>query len=71
MQTIQINDLELENFINSKYGNDQKSLLDDFITFVKTEKTITDIKKGFDEVEEYKKGNILLTDAKDFLDELK
>lgn len=70
MKTIQINDLEAENFINSNYDND-KSLVNDFMMFVKTELVAKDIKKGFDEVEQYKKGNVQLTDAKDFLDELK
>ncbi len=70
MKTIQINDLEAENFINANYDND-KTLVSDFITFVKTELITKDIKKGFDEVEEYKNGNTQLTDAKDFLNELK
>ena len=70
MKTIQINDLEAENFINSNYDND-KRLVNDFMMFVKTELVAKDIKKGFDEVEEYKQGNVQLTDAKDFLDELK
>ena len=35
MQTIQINDIEIENFISSRYGNDTQSLLNDFVRFVK------------------------------------
>ncbi|MDF1877042.1 hypothetical protein JHD47_04370 [Sulfurimonas sp. SAG-AH-194-L11] len=35
MQTIQINNPEIENFISSEYGNDTQSLLRDFVKFVK------------------------------------
>ena len=35
MQTIQINNPEIENFISSQYGNDTQSLLNDFVKFVK------------------------------------
>ena len=35
MQTIQINNPEIENFISSKYGNDTQSLLSDFVKFVR------------------------------------
>ncbi len=35
MQTIQINNPEIENFIASKYGSDTQSLVNDFINFVK------------------------------------
>jgi len=35
MQTIQINNPEIESFISSKYGNDTQSLLSDFVKFVK------------------------------------
>ncbi|MDF1878811.1 hypothetical protein JHD46_04060 [Sulfurimonas sp. SAG-AH-194-C20] len=35
MQTIQINNPEIENFISSEYGNDTQSLLKDFMKFVK------------------------------------
>ena len=71
MQTIQIDNAELESFISSKYGNDKNSLLNDFVKFVKTEIIVNDIKKGFDEVEQYKQGKTYLTSAKDFLEELK
>ena len=35
MQTIQINNPEIENFISTRYGNDTQGLLNDFIKFVK------------------------------------
>jgi len=35
MQTIQINNPEIENFIASRYGNDTQGLLNDFVKFVK------------------------------------
>ncbi len=35
MQTIQINNPEIENFISSQYGDDTQSLLNDFMKFVK------------------------------------
>jgi len=35
MQTIQINNPEIESFIASQYGDDTKSLLSDFVKFVK------------------------------------
>ena len=35
MQTIQINNPEIESFISSKYGDDTQSLLNDFVNFVK------------------------------------
>ena len=35
MQTIQINNMEVESFIASRYGNDTQSLVNDFIKFVK------------------------------------
>ena len=35
MQTIQINNPEIESFISSQYGDDTKSLLTDFVKFVK------------------------------------
>jgi hypothetical protein len=71
MQTIRINNSELESFISSKYGNDEATLLNDFVKFVKTELVVSDIKKGFDEVELFKQGKTKLTSAKDFLEELK
>jgi len=71
MQTIQIDNAELESFISAKYGNDKNSLLNDFVKFVRTELIVNDIKKGFDEVELYKHGKANLTNAKDFLKELK
>jgi hypothetical protein len=35
MQTIRINNPEIEKFISSQYGNDTQSLLKDFVDFVK------------------------------------
>jgi hypothetical protein len=35
MQTIQINNPDIENFILSEYGDDTESLLSDFVKFVK------------------------------------
>jgi hypothetical protein len=35
MQTIQINNPEIESFISSQYGNDTQGLLNDFVKFVK------------------------------------
>ena len=35
MQTIQINNPEIEEFISSQYGNDTQTLLNDFVSFVK------------------------------------
>ncbi len=35
MQTIQINNPDIENFIFSEYGDDTESLLSDFVKFVK------------------------------------
>ncbi|MDY0117182.1 MAG: hypothetical protein RBR59_06375 [Sulfurimonadaceae bacterium] len=36
MQTIQINNPEIEKFISSQYGNDTQSLLNDFVKFVQS-----------------------------------
>jgi len=71
MQTIQIDNTELESFISLTYGNDEYSLMSDFVKFVKTELIVSDIKKGFDEVGQFKKGQIKLTSARTFLNELK
>lgn len=71
MQTIQIDNPELESFISLQYGNDKTSLIKDFVKFIQTEVIINDIKKGFDEVELYKQGKTNLTSVEAFLDELK
>lgn len=71
MQTIQIDNAELESFISLQYGNDKTTLVNDFIKFVKTELIVNDIKKGFDEIESQKQGKTKLSSAKAFLDELK
>jgi len=59
MQTIQIDNAELKSFISLQYGNDETELIEN------------DIKKGFDEVELYKKGELELQDARDMLKELR
>ncbi len=71
MQTIQIDNAELESFISLQYGNDKTGLVNDFVKFIKTELVVNDIKKGFDEVELYEQGKTKLTSARTFLDELK
>ena len=71
MQTIQINNPEIEQFILSKYGNNQTNLINDFLLFLKSELLSSELKKGFDEVENFKNNKTNLTDAYDFLDELK
>ncbi len=38
MQTIEINNPEIENFLSSQYGNDTQSLLNDFVKFIKLSK---------------------------------
>ena len=35
MQTIQVNNPEIENFLSAQYGDDTQSLLSDFVKFVK------------------------------------
>ena len=71
MQTIQIDNAEIESFIQSQYGNDKVSLINDFISFVKTELVVNDLKKGFDEVTSFQKNKNSLLNAKDFLSDLK
>jgi hypothetical protein len=71
MQTIRINNHEAEQYIESVYGDDQSNLINDFLLFVKTEIASNELARGFDEVEKYKDGKTTLTDAKDFLSELK
>jgi len=71
MQTIQINNIEAEQYIQTVYGQDKSSLVDDFLLFIKTEVVSNDLKKGFDEVQAYKNNTTQLSDANDFLSELK
>ncbi len=71
MQTIQINNSELEQYINLTYGDDKNSLVNDFVMFLKTELHASNIKKAFDEVKQFQDEKIDLTDASDFLKELK
>jgi len=71
MQTIQINNPEIEQYILSRYGDNQTNLINDFLLFIKSEILSSELKKGFDEVEQYKQNKTSLTNAYDFLDELK
>jgi len=71
MHTIHIDNTEIENFINTKYLGNENGLMADFVSFVKTELIINDIKKGFDEVKLYEENSVNLTNARDFLSELK
>lgn len=71
MQTIQINNPELEDFIKVQYGKDNESLLNDFMVFVKTELVGNDIKKGFDEVALYEQGKKELRNIEDVIARLK
>jgi hypothetical protein len=59
MQTIQITNPDIEHFINSEYGDDTKSLLSDFVVFIKHRarflkdkrefnKTFEDVKNGIE-----------------------
>ena len=70
MQTIHINNSEAENYINDVYGDNQSNLVDDFLLFIKTELTSKELKKGLDEVEQFKKDKVELTNANDFLKDL-
>jgi hypothetical protein len=65
MQTIQINNAEIENFINAKYGDDRSTLINDFVAFVKTKiaasnrpQAAIDIQK---DIEAYHKGELETT----------
>jgi len=71
MQTIEINNTELENFIKLQYGEDKKSLLDDFTKFIKTELIAHELKKGFDEVKEFEKGSNTLNSVEDVISRLR
>ena len=71
MQTIQINNSEAEQYIQSVYANNQSNLIDDFLLFIKSEIVSNELKKGFDEVEDFTTNKIQLSDANDFLSELK
>ncbi len=67
---INIDNSELENFIQMKYGGDENSLINDFLSFIKTESHIYKIKKSFDEVHEYENNKIKLKSAESLLKEL-
>lgn len=71
MQTIEINNTELENFIKLQYGEDKKSLLDDFTTFIKTELVAHELKKGFDEIKEFEEGSKKLNNVENVIARLR
>lgn len=74
MQTIQINNPEIENFISSTYGNDTQSLMGDFVKFVKL--SLSDgypaisqdeaKKRVSQAVEEIKSGNAILLNQEEY-----
>ena len=67
MQSIQINNVELEDFIKLKYGQDSDSLLYDFMTFVRTEFVGHELKKGFDEVKLFEAGKKSLSSVEEMM----
>jgi len=67
MQSIQINNVELEDFIKLKYGQDNDSLLYDFMTFVRTEFVGHELKKGFDEVKLFEAGEKSLSSVEEMM----
>jgi len=71
MQTIQINSVEIENFIKLKYGQDRDSLLNDFMIFIKTELICHEIKKGFDEIKLFETGEKHLNNIEDVISRLR
>lgn len=71
MQTIEINNLELEDFIKLQYGQDSDSLLHDFMTFVKTEFVGHELKKGFDEVKLFETGQKSLSSVEEMMARLR
>jgi len=71
MQTIQINNLELENFIKLQYGQDSDSLLQDFMTFIRTEYIGHELKKGFDEVKLFEAGKKPLSSVDEMMARLR
>jgi hypothetical protein len=58
MQTIQINNADIEHLINSEYGDDTKSLLNDFMIFVKHRATFLKDKREFNKTFEDVKNGI-------------
>lgn len=74
MQTIQINNPEIENFISSTYGNDTQSLMGDFVKFVKLSlddgyPTISKDeakKRVLQAVEEIKSGNSMVLSQEEY-----
>ncbi len=62
MQTIQINNQQVESYISTTYGDDKVSLIDDFMIFIKAQMLESNMKKGFSEARESIKGKKVLTD---------
>ncbi len=58
MQTIQIDNADIEHLINSEYGNDTKSLMNDFMIFVKHRATFLKDKREFNKTFEDVKNGI-------------
>jgi len=71
MHTIEINSQEIENFIKLQYGDDNNTLLNDFMIFVKTELVAYELKKGFDEVKSFENGEKSLNNIEDIISRLK
>jgi len=71
MQSIEINNPELEHFIKLQYGEDRESLLNDFTKFIKIELIAYELKKGFDEVEEFQEGKKSLNNVEDVISRLR
>ncbi len=78
MQTIQINNPEIENFISSQYGNDTQSLLRDFVKFMKLSLSDGYLAITKDEatrritqaVEEVKNGSAILLNQTEYDDDM-
>ena len=71
MQSIQINNVELEDFIKLQYGQDSDSLLHDFMTFISTEFVTHELKKGFDEVKLFEAGKKKLSSVDEMMARLR
>jgi len=71
MYSLQIDNPEIEQYIHKHYKDNDVHLVNDFLTFLKTEMVSKEIKKGFKEVEQYKKKRTTLNDATAFLETLK
>ena len=71
MYSLQIDNPEIEQYIHKHYKDNDVSLVNDFLVFLKTEMVSKEIKKGFKEVEQYKGNKTTLNDATSFLETLK